>query len=71
MSSRSPAGRKKPVLVTDVAVVLKHDPTAVRRDVNILTLFGLVRAPEEVSPGGIVETLASNYELVATIYLAP
>ena len=65
------AVRKKPAAVTDLATVLKRDRTAVKRDVRILTSFGLVTIHEETNPGHgrrkIVAPLASKYELVATI----
>lgn len=65
------AVRKKPAPVSDLAIVLKRDRTAVKRDVKILTSFGLVKIQEEVNPGHgrrkIVQPLASKYELVATI----
>jgi predicted transcriptional regulator len=65
------AVRLKPAPVTDLAIVLKRDRTAVKRDVKILTSFGLLRIHEETNPGHgrrkIVQPLASRYELVATI----
>ncbi len=65
------AVRKKPAPVTELAIVLKRDRTAVKRDVKILTSFGLVKIHEETNPGHgrrkIVEPLASRYELVANI----
>ena len=65
------AVRKKPAPVSDLAIVLKRDRTAVKRDVKILMSFGLVKTHEETNPGHgrrkIVEPLASKYELVATI----
>jgi DNA-binding MarR family transcriptional regulator len=65
------AVRKKPAPVSDLAIVLKRDRTAVKRDVKILTLLGLLTIHEETNPGHgrrkIVEPLASKYELVATI----
>jgi len=65
------AVRLRPAPVTDLAIVLKRDRTAVKRDVKILTSFGLVRIHEETNPGHgrrkIVKPLASRYELVATI----
>ena len=65
------AVRKKPAPVSDLAIVLKRDRTAVKRDVKILTSFGLVKIQEEANPGHgrrkIVRPLASKYELVATI----
>ena len=65
------AVRKKPAPVSDLAIVLKRDRTAVKRDVKILTSFGLVKIREETNPGHgrrkIVQPLASKYELVATI----
>jgi predicted transcriptional regulator len=63
--------RKKPAPVSDLAIVLKRDRTAVRRDVKILRSFGLVKIQEEANPGHgrrkIVLPLASKYELIATI----
>ena len=65
------AVRKKPAPVSDLAIVLKRDRTAVKRDVKILISFGLVKTHEETNPGHgrrkIVEPLASKYELVTTI----
>jgi predicted transcriptional regulator len=65
------AVRMKPVAVSDLAILLKRDRTAVKRDVRILTSFGLLKSHEETNPGHgrrkIVEPLASLYELVATI----
>jgi len=65
------AVRQKLAPVTDLAIVLKRDRTAVKRDVKILTSFGLVRIQEEANPGHgrrkIVQPLASKYELVAII----
>ncbi len=65
------AVRRKPAPVSDLAIVLKRDRTAVKRDVRILTAFGLVKIHEETNPGHgrrkIVEPLASKCELVTTI----
>jgi len=65
------AVRVRPAPVTDLAIALKRDRTAVKRDVKILTSFGLVGIHEETNPGHgrrkIVQPLASRYELVATI----
>jgi predicted transcriptional regulator len=65
------AVRKKPAPVSDLAIVLKRDRTAVKRDVRILTSLGLVKMHEETNPGHgrrkIVEPLAARYELVANI----
>jgi predicted transcriptional regulator len=65
------AVRMRPAPVTDLAIVLKRDRTAVKRDVKILASFGLVRIHEETNPGHgrrkTVWPLASRYELVATI----
>jgi predicted transcriptional regulator len=65
------AVRKKPAPVSDLAIVLKRDRTAVKRDIKILTAFGLVKTQEETNPGHgrrkIIEPLASKYELVTTI----
>jgi len=63
--------RNKPAPVSELAIVLKRDRTAVKRDVKILTSLGLLISREETNPGHgrrkIVEPLASKYELVATI----
>jgi predicted transcriptional regulator len=65
------AVRKNPAPVSELATVLKRDRTAVRRDVRILTTFGLVNTREEPNPGHgrrkIVGPMASKWELVTTI----
>jgi predicted transcriptional regulator len=65
------AVREKPAPVSELAIVLKRDRTAVKRDVKILATFGLVKIREEANSGHgrrkIVQPLASRYELVATI----
>lgn len=65
------AVRKKPAPVSELAIVLKRDRTAVRRDVKALTSLGLVETHEETNPGHgrrkIVLPLAAKYELVALI----
>jgi predicted transcriptional regulator len=65
------AVRKKPAPVSELAMVLKRDRTAVKRDVKILTSFGLVKIHEETNPGHgrrrTVEPLAAKCELVTTI----
>lgn len=65
------AVRVKPAPVSELAILLKRDRTAVKRDVRILTSFGLLQSREEANPGHgrrkIVEPLASKYEVVATI----
>jgi predicted transcriptional regulator len=65
------AVRKEPAPVSDLAIVLKRDRAAVKRDVKILASLGLVKTHEETNPGHgrrkIVEPLASKYKLVATI----
>ena len=65
------AVRRKPAPVSELAAILKRDRTAVRRDVRILTTFGLVNTREETNPGHgrrkIVGPLASKCELVTTI----
>jgi predicted transcriptional regulator len=65
------AVRRNPAPVSELATVLKRDRTAVRRDVRILTAFGLVKTHEETNPGHgrrkIVGPLASRCELVTTI----
>jgi predicted transcriptional regulator len=65
------AVRIHPAPVSELAAVLKRDRTAVRRDVRILTSFGLVEIHEGTNPGHgrrkIVGPLASKWELVTTI----
>jgi predicted transcriptional regulator len=65
------AVRKKPAPVSALAIVLGRDRTSVKRDVKILTSFGLVETNEETNPGHgrrkIVQPLASKWELVTTI----
>lgn len=65
------AVRKKPAAVSDLALVLKRDRTAVKRDVKVLASLGLLKTHLESNPGHgrrkIVRPLASRYELVATI----
>ena len=65
------AVRKKPAPVSQLAVVLKRDRTAVRRDVKILASFGLVKTHEAPNPGHgrrrTIEPLAAKCELVTTI----
>ena len=65
------AVRKNPAPLSELAAVLKRDRTAVRRDVRILTMFGLVTTREETNPGHgrrrIVRPLATKCELVTTI----
>jgi len=65
------AVRRRPAPVSELAAVLKRDRTAVRRDVRILTTFGLVNTHEEANPGHgrrkIVGPVASKCELVTTI----
>src|SRR5580658_1139594 len=45
------AVRRKPAPVSDLAIVLKRDRTAVKRDVKILTSLGLLISREETNPG--------------------
>jgi predicted transcriptional regulator len=63
--------REKPGSVSELAVTLRRDRKAVKRDVSLLESFGLVKAREEVNPGHgrrrIIEPLAAKYQLVATI----
>ncbi len=65
------AVRKKPAAVSELAVTLRRDRKAVKRDVSLLEFFGLVNAREEVNPGHgrrrIIEPLAAKYQLLATI----
>jgi predicted transcriptional regulator len=65
------AVRRNPAPVSELANVLKRDRTAVRRDVRILTTFGLVNIHEETNPGHgrrkIVGPIAARCELVTNI----
>jgi predicted transcriptional regulator len=65
------AVRAKPAPVSDLAVTLKRDRKAVRRDVTLLESFGLVDSREEPNPGHgrrrIIAPRAAKYHLVATI----
>ena len=65
------AVRSKPGSISELAVTLRRDRTAVRRDVSLLECFGLLNAREEVNPGHgrrrVIEPRAANYQLVATI----
>ena len=65
------AVRRNPAPVSELAAVLKRDRTAVRRDVRVLTTFGLVNTHEETNPGHgrrkIVGPVAAKCELVTTI----
>jgi predicted transcriptional regulator len=65
------AARLKPGPVSDLALFLKRDLSAVKRDVKILTTMGLLTLHEEPNPGHgrrkIVQPVAEKYELVATI----
>ena len=63
--------RKKPAPISELAVILKRDRKAVRRDVSLLRAFGLVDAREEPNPGHglrrVIEPRAAKYQLIATI----
>jgi len=65
------AVRKKPAAVSELAITLGRDRTAVKRDVHLLASFGLVNTREEINPGHgrkkIIEPRAAKYRLVATI----
>ena len=65
------AVRRKPAAVSELAIFLNRDRSAVKRDVKILTSMGLLTFHEETNPGHgrrkIVQPLAEKYELVATI----
>lgn len=65
------AVRAKPAAVSELAVTLKRDRKAVRRDVSLLESFGLVNTREEPNPGHgrrrVIEPSAAKYRLVATI----
>lgn len=65
------AVRAKPAPVSELAVTLRRDRKAVRRDVSLLASFGMVKTREEPNPGHgrrrIVEPRAAKYQLVTTI----
>ncbi len=65
------AVRAKPAPVSELAVTLRRDRKAVRRDVSLLESFGLVNTREELNPGHgrrrVIEPRAEQYQLVATI----
>ena len=64
------AVREKPAPVSELALTLRRDRKAVKRDVSLLQSFGLVNAREEINPGHgrrrIIEPRAAKYRL-ATI----
>lgn len=63
--------RKKPMSITALAEKLGRNRGSVTRDVNKLSLFGLLRLREEINPGHgtvrIVEPAAEKIELRATV----
>ena len=65
------AVRIKATPISGLALALKRDRTAVKRDVSILESFGLVRTRELLNPGHgrmkVVEPLAATYHLTARI----
>jgi len=65
------AVRERPAPVSELAVTLRRDRKAVKRDVSLLESFGLVSGREEINPGHgrrrIIEPCAAKYQLVATI----
>ena len=65
------AVRIKATPISGLALALKRDRTAVKRDVSILESFGLVRTRERLNPGHgrmkVVEPLAAIYHLTARI----
>ena len=65
------AVREKPAPVSELAVTLRRDRKAVKRDVSLLESFGLVSGREEINPGHgrrrIIKPRAAKYQLVATI----
>src|SRR5205823_10645908 len=65
------AAREKATPVSDLAAGLRRDTRAVRRDVDMLEHFGLLRTRYEKNPGHgkrrIVESCAAKYHLVAVI----
>lgn len=65
------AVREKPAPVSELAVTLRRDRKAVKRDVALLESFGLVNSREEINPGHgrkrVIEPRAAKYQLVATI----
>ncbi len=65
------AVRANPIPVSQLAVDLKRDRQAVRRDVRLLESFGLLKTREVPNPGHgrkrMVTPLAARYRLVANI----
>jgi len=65
------AVRIKPAPVSELAVTLKRDRKAVRRDVSLLESFGLIDSREETNPGHgrrkIISPCAAKYQLLARI----
>jgi predicted transcriptional regulator len=65
------AVRIKPAAVSELAVTLKRDRKAVRRDVSLLESFGLIDSREETNPGHgrrkIIAPCASKFQLLARI----
>lgn len=65
------AVRTKHTTVFELAVRLKRDRRAVRRDVSVLESYGLLITHEESNPGHgrrrVIEPRAARYQLVATI----
>ena len=65
------AVREKPAPVSELAVILRRDRKAVKRDVTLLESFGLVNSREEINPGHgrkrVIEPRAAKYQLVANI----
>lgn len=65
------AVRAKPAPVSELAVTLKRDRKAVRRDVSLLESFGLIDSREETNPGHgrrkIITPRAARFQLLARI----
>ena len=65
------AAREGAKPVSSVASGLKRDTRAVSRDIDLLEQFGLLHTRYEANPGHgkrrMVEALAAEYELVATV----
>jgi predicted transcriptional regulator len=63
--------RRAPLAISKLASDLGRDRKAVMRDVSLLESLGLIKTREEPNPGHgrrrIVEALAAEYQLVATI----
>ena len=63
--------KKTKPTISDLALTLRRDRKAVRRDVKLLETLGLLKTSRESNPGHgvktIVEPLAMKYQLTATL----